>query len=174
MNKLVSLEEEILLLNEVDIIENKIYERLKNSHGFPFDASSSNRRNQISSINSSNSFNEQESKKSRSKRIPTPKEFFDLVNLNRSRFEKICKRISHSSSQVEVLFKEYTFLTNLTKMRFIKVPKINPSKLLCFFSKKEEKKQAKIKILIAEFDLSEENRLQTAELFWKNVSLLYE
>ncbi len=58
-------------------------------------------------------------------------------------------------------------------MRFVKFLTNQSSKLLCFFPKKEGRK-FKIKILIAEFDLSEENRLQISEFFWKNVLVLYE
>jgi hypothetical protein len=173
LNKLASLEEENLLLNEIDLIESKINERLKISHKLSFNACSTINKKQILSSNSSTSFNKNESTKSRLKQIPTPKEFFDLVNLNRSRFEKICKKISHTCSQVEVLFKEYTFLTNLTKMRFVKFHTNQSSKLLCYFSRKEERKN-KIKISVAEFELTEDNRLQTSELFWKNVLVLYE
>ncbi len=171
-NKLFNLEEESLLLNEINHIEIKINHLFKNSSTSTSTSTSASNKKKPSE-NYSTLFNKSESKDTSIKYTPTSKEFFNLINSNKSKFEKNCKRISRSEPHIIVLFKEYTFLSNLTKMRFInfhKFTKNKTSKLLCYFAKKEERR---FKISIAEFDLNQE-KLQTSELFWKNVAFLYE
>lgn len=103
------------------------------------------------------------------------RQFIGVSNSNKVHFEKSCKNLSQLDKNIELLYKEYTFLSNLTKLRFVleksgETQLINNSpEVICYFLKKDNKKY---KISIAEFDLRED-RLKTAEIFWRHMSVLY-
>ena len=103
------------------------------------------------------------------------REFIEISNYNKIHFENSCKSLSKSNKNIELLYKEYTFLSNLTKLRFAieksgETQSINNStEVICYFLKKDGKRY---KISVAQFDLRED-RLKTAEIFWRNMSLLY-
>jgi hypothetical protein len=114
------------------------------------------------------------------------RDILKLRELNKKLFDTILASKAKQNLKIEILFKEFSFLSNLTKIRIVNFDDIitnKDNKVRGYFIKYNQEKSTYSnsksnlknfsKILYIEFDLNDE-QLINANIFWKNMSTLYD